>query len=105
LLSGHENEWAVCGEAKNGPETLSKVAELRPDIILLDLSLPLLSGMRVTEILTREYPGLRIVFISEQESSVLRLLTTAAGVSHFVPKSRLANELLPLIRTIAHDGP
>ena len=69
----------MCGEATNGEDAVRDVAKLLPDVILLDLSIPLLHGLRVAEILKRDYPALVVILMSEQEISVLSRLADAGG--------------------------
>lgn len=91
----------ICGEAVNGPEVIRKARELRPDAILLDLSIPVLSGLEAAKILERECPTAEVVFMSAQEAPVLARLAANSRVSGAISKMLLANELVPLLRHIS----
>ena len=60
LLSGN-NDWQVCGEAANGVEAIAKVQELRPDVIILDVSMPGLNGLQAAAAIREIAPSTRIV--------------------------------------------
>lgn len=95
----------VCGEATNGEDALREVAKLLPEVILLDLSIPLLNGLRVAEVLKRDYPDLAVIVMSEQDASVLSRLADVAGIQHYVPKSRAAFDLVPILLSLRQDSP
>src|ERR1043166_9127268 len=63
VLAGHQN-LAVVGQAADGVEALAKARELSPDLVLMDIDLPKLSGLVVTEILRREQPQLKVIILS-----------------------------------------
>jgi DNA-binding NarL/FixJ family response regulator len=88
----------VCGEAKNGEDAVRDVAKLRPDVVLLELSIPVLHGLRVAEILNKDYPALAVILMSEQDISVLSRLADAVGTQYCIPKSRAVIKLLTRCR-------
>lgn len=101
LIAEGAGECRICGEAVDGRDVIRKAAELRPDAILLDLSIPIFSGLEAAKILQRECPAADVIFMSAQEPSVLSRLAAIAHVSASISKPLLANELLPLLREIA----
>jgi two-component system invasion response regulator UvrY len=104
LLKHDSGEWVVCGEATNGEDAVRDVAKLLPDVILLDLSIPVLHGLRVAEILKRDYPGLVVILMSEQEVSVLSRIADAAGTQYCIPKSRAALDLVPMLLSVQRNA-
>jgi DNA-binding NarL/FixJ family response regulator len=92
--------WVVCGEAVDGEEAVRKVTELSPEVVLLDLSIPLMNGVRVTNILKEKHPNVRVVLISEQDASIMYSLAETLGVLG-IPKSRLALDLTPTLTSLA----
>ena len=104
MLSSEGSAWAVCGEAADSDEALSKVDELLPDILLLDISLPTLNGVKIAEKLKQTHPNLAIVLISEQDPAMMKLLAARLGV-YGIPKSRLHEELLPMLKSIQQTLP
>jgi two-component system response regulator NreC len=96
LLSSRD-EFAVCGEAGDGAEGLLKAAELRPDVILLDLSLPDKSGLEIVPDLRRELPETKILLMSADDRAVVLPRARQAGADGCVDKACLGTDLLPAI--------
>jgi DNA-binding NarL/FixJ family response regulator len=96
-----EPDIAVVAEAINGLEALRLVAEHRPQVLLLDLSMPVLDGLGTLEAVRRDYPatGVLIVTMHNEASLILRVL--GAGAHGLVRKDTDAQELIGAIRSIA----
>jgi len=86
----------VVGTAADGPSTLHAIAALQPDVVVLDVSMPKMSGLEVAERLRREGSPVRIVLCSAHDDEDFRLAAKSLGASAFVPKPRL-DELLAAI--------
>jgi two-component system response regulator YesN len=82
LLLPESDHWTVCGEATDGRAAIEKVAELGPDVILLDLSLPIISGLNVAQTLNRDYPQIRVILMSAQDPLTMSVL--AKGCRRFL---------------------
>src|SRR5262245_61805276 len=93
-------EWQIVGEATDGPEAIEKAAALRPDLILLDVGLPTLSGIRVAERVLAANPNQRILFISEHRTLAEGALAT--GARGYIIKSDAAFELLPAMKAVVN---
>ena len=100
LLLPESDRWTVCGEATDGRAAIEKAAELGPDVILLDLSLPIISGLNVAQTLNQDYPQIRVILMSAQDPLTMSLLAKAAGVSYVIPKSHLAERLVPMLSSL-----
>ena len=100
MINEDPGNWVVCGEAIDGEEAVREVAKLVPDVILLDLSIPLLHGLRVAQILRRDYPAVIVILMSEQDSSVLARVADAAGTAYHISKSRAALDLIPMLLSL-----
>jgi CheY-like chemotaxis protein len=87
----------------NGEDAVREAARLLPDVILLDLSLPKLDGLKVAQLIKRDYPKIRVVLLSEQDLALLSRFAESAGTRHYVAKSRLAIDLIPLLTSLAND--
>jgi DNA-binding NarL/FixJ family response regulator len=94
----------IVGEARDGPEVLRMVAELTPDVVLLDVALPQLNGIEVAERLVREAPGTRVLMLSmfANEEHVLRSLR--AGAAGYLLKDSTVVELESALRSVAEGG-
>jgi DNA-binding NarL/FixJ family response regulator len=79
--------FTVCGEAENGAEAIQRAKELEPDLILLDLSMPLMSGAEAAPVIKKMLPGTKIVLFSMYVDSVLRSLAATIGVDLALSKS------------------
>lgn len=92
--------WAVCGEAKDGAEAVQKATDIRPDLILLDVSMPGLNGLDVARLLREIVPAAKILMMSQHDPGILLPRAIEAGAQGCVDKSRLSTELLPTIASI-----
>jgi DNA-binding NarL/FixJ family response regulator len=100
LLSS-QSDWIVCGEAEDGIEALEKAKELRPDIILMDVSMPRMDGIEATRILSRELPESGVVIVSQNDRAIVSTQAESAGALAFIAKSELALRLTPTIAEIS----
>src|ERR1700751_5865017 len=100
------SHWEVCGEAEDGAETIERAAELAPDLILLDVSMPGLNGLDVARLLREKVPATKILIMSQHDPALLTSRAIEAGAHAFVDKNHLSTELLPVIASVtkAVDG-
>jgi DNA-binding NarL/FixJ family response regulator len=96
LVAGSE----VCGEAKDGDEAIQKATELLPDLILLDVSMPGLSGLEVARILRNKMSVAKIIVMSQHDPALLLPRALEAGAQACVDKSRLSADLVPAIEKL-----
>ncbi|HET6178781.1 MAG TPA: response regulator transcription factor [Candidatus Sulfotelmatobacter sp.] len=90
----------VVGEASDGLEAVEKAQELRPDLILLDIGLPGLSGIEVEKRLCRLVPSARILFLSQNNDAELVRAVLGNGARGYVLKVNAGKELLLAIKVI-----
>lgn len=98
LLSGIDIE--VCGEAANGKEAIELAVMLQPDVIILDLSMPVLGGFGAAVELRRLLPDVPIIFYSMHEGPHLVKQAQQIGVRGFVSKSRISDTLTKAIDAV-----
>ncbi len=94
----------VVGEAADGPSALQAVADLQPDLVVLDIAMPGADGLAVAERLRQDHPGVRVLFLSmhDDDGSLQRAL--ALGAAGFVSKSASIEQLLEALRAIRAGG-
>jgi DNA-binding NarL/FixJ family response regulator len=102
LIEGH-NEWAVCGEAVEGKEAVEKSKELNPDLVILDINMPGLTGIDAAQEIRRENPLAKILFFSVHESDHTMREVIKAGAQGYVAKSRAGHDLVVAVRDVL-DG-
>lgn len=97
-------DFVCCGEASSTAETQKATTLLKPDLILLDLWLDDGDGLALIRTLTKQYPGLRILVISQSEGTLPAEQALRAGACGFVMKEQPAAEILAAIRTVLAGG-
>jgi len=88
-----EGGWEVSGEAANGREAIEKAEQLKPDLIVLDLAMPVMNGLEAARDLQRLLPSLPLVMFTNFNSPQLTNEALSAGVSAVVSKSELAGSV------------
>jgi DNA-binding NarL/FixJ family response regulator len=83
----------VVGEADNGPDAVSLVAAMRPDIILLDITIPEMNGLEVAERVAKDYPPTRTIILSMHTDAVYVRKALEAGASGYVVKDAGVGDL------------
>ncbi|MQY50625.1 response regulator transcription factor [Rhodocyclus tenuis] len=96
-----ENDLALIGEASEGDEALRLSRELKPDVVVMDIGLPLVSGIEVTRRLLRDHPDIRVLALSTFSDRRIVLQMLDAGASGYIVKSAGRDELLRGIRSLA----
>lgn len=86
--------WTVLAEAGNGAEALEQAERVRPDLVLLDVGLPDVSGIELARTLCAGYPDLDVVLISTHDGAEYRGLARASGARGFLAKADLSSEAL-----------
>ena len=92
---------SVVATARGGEEALIQAEALRPQVVLIDLKMPGLSGLEAIPRLRRALPDARIIAVTLLDTDAYRQAALAAGADDFVPKTTLNAELLPAIRRVA----
>lgn len=87
----------LIGIAKNGKEGLQLTAEYQPDLVLMDMELPGLDGLTLTELLHKQFPAVRLIVTSSHEGEDWQSVVEAHGGDAFVSKSRLPAELAGIL--------
>ena len=93
-------ELKVIGEAADGMEAVQKAEELHPDLILLDVGLPVLNGLEAARRILKLSPRSRILFLSGNMSRDIAEEALRLGAAGYVVKSDAASELLPAVESV-----
>jgi DNA-binding NarL/FixJ family response regulator len=91
----------VIAEAGNGREALQLIRELQPDIVLLDITMPELSGLEVLKESKKDFPDLRVIILTVHEAGEYAMEALRAGAAGYLPKSAAANELQVAIKIVS----
>jgi PAS domain S-box-containing protein len=100
-LLSERADWLICGEASNGIEAIEKAKRLRPDVVLMDISMPRMQGIEATRIIRREVPESDVIIVSQNDFGLVHKAAVEAGAASFVDKSRLPQDLLNTIEALA----
>lgn len=104
LILRSRADWEICGEAENGAEALRKEKILKPDVIILDISMPGQDGLDVAAELRKRESTAKIVVLTMHESKELASAVQAVGAVGYVIKSHAARDLVKAIQTIIDGG-
>lgn len=93
--------WTVCGEAANGPQALQLAAEVNPDVIVMDLSMPGIDGLEATQNIKGNFASAKILLLTAYLSKDLAEIAFRAGVNGYLPKTATRHELIRALDTVA----
>jgi DNA-binding NarL/FixJ family response regulator len=94
-------DFEVCGEAENGREAIEKAQQLRPDLILMDLSMPIMNGIAAARVLKNLMPSVPIILFSGYSDVLSEKEARSAGISLVVSKSEHFSVLLDNARRLS----
>jgi DNA-binding NarL/FixJ family response regulator len=89
-----EPDFEISGEAEDGRDAIEKAENLKPDLIILDLSMPVMNGLDAAPLLRKVLPNTRIIMFTVQEGREIERLARAAGANSVVSKYQAASELI-----------
>lgn len=96
LLDTREG-WQVCGEAENGMEATAKAAELKPDVVILDMAMPLVDGLHAAQAIHATAPAIPILLYTMHNFAGLEIEAKKFGIRKVVSKTDAAQMLLAAI--------
>ena len=103
LLS--QKKYEICGEAVDGQDALEKARELRPDVIVMDVSMPRLNGLEATRLVRSTVPECEVLILSQHESPEMARQAMNAGARGYVVKRTIAKDLVSALETVAQHQP
>jgi DNA-binding NarL/FixJ family response regulator len=104
LLQSHEG-WQICGEANTGREAVAKAEELKPDIAILDISMPDLNGLEAARRIRKASTGTEVLILSMHYSDQLIREIVDAGVRGYIVKSDSDRDLIIAVEALAKHQP
>ena len=102
LLEGCE-DVEIVGEATEGREAIEKVLQLAPQVVLMDIAMPVMGGLEATRRIQKESPNTKVLVLTQYEDSEYILSLLRAGAKGYISKTATASELISAIRTV-HQG-
>jgi len=102
LLEGYD-DVEIVGEATEGREAIEKVCQLAPQVVLMDIAMPVMGGLEATRRIQKETPNARVLVLTQHEDSEYILSLLRAGAKGYISKTATASELVSAIRTV-HKG-
>lgn len=97
-------EWQVIGEACDGLEAVQRTTELQPDIVLLDVGMPMLNGIEAAERIRRNSPTSKIIFVTQESDPDFRIAALSVGAEGYLLKAQAMHELLPAVEALSLNG-
>jgi DNA-binding NarL/FixJ family response regulator len=104
LIDRSRSEWEICGEATNGEEAIEVTKTLKPDIIVLDITLPRMSGLEAARRIAKLGLGCRILMFTMHDSDRLTIEARQAQAQGLVLKSQAARDLIRAIERLLAGG-
>jgi len=97
-------EWEICGEASNGQEAVRMAQELSPDIIIMDVTMPVMSGFEAADEISRLPLGSRVLFFTMHDAGSMAGSVRKSGAQGYVVKSRAAQDLVQALERLLKGG-
>lgn len=104
ILLNAQPDIDVVGEAVNGEDAVRQVGELTPDIVLMDIRMPVLDGLEATLRITKHNPDVKIIILTTFDSDEYVYEALRVGASGFLLKDSSAHQLADAVRTVALGG-
>jgi len=103
LLMENEKNIFITGEAENGKQFLESIEHEQPDIVLMDIEMPVMDGFQATEAACKKYPDLKVISLTMFGEEHYYLKMIEAGAKGFILKNSDIDEVIKAIKTV-HDG-
>jgi DNA-binding NarL/FixJ family response regulator len=104
LLAKLRPDWDICGEATDGDQAIESVQELKPDLVILDITMPRMSGLEASSRMRKLGLKIPILIFTTHQSDRLETEVRQAGAQGFVLKSQAARDLVHAVDTILAGG-
>jgi len=98
-------DWDICGEAVDGRDAVQKARELKPQVAVLDVSMPHLNGLEAARQIRKEVPQTEVLIVSQHESSEVIAAAIDAGARGYVVKSDVPRDFLDAVEAVSQGKP
>lgn len=100
---GLQKDMVIVGEAVNGQDAIEKTKRLLPNVVLMDIVMPVMSGLEATKRIVRECPQARVLILTQYDDEENMFVAKQAGAQGFIPKRAASSDLLSGIRAVAAE--
>jgi DNA-binding NarL/FixJ family response regulator len=102
LIKGRP-DWEVCAESDNGRQAVEKAKELKPDVAILDIGMPVLNGLEATRHILRDNPNVRVLILTITDTDQAVRAVLDAGARGFLLKSDAVRDLIMAVEALGHN--
>ena len=102
-LLENRSQWEICGEASTGRDAVAKTTRVKPDVVLLDITMPDLSGLEAIPEILKAHPQTKILVLTMHDSGRMASTVLAAGASGLVLKSDAAHDLILALEALSKN--
>jgi DNA-binding NarL/FixJ family response regulator len=95
-----QSDFQICGEAENGQDAIEKAKQFKPDLIILDFSMPVMDGITAASILSQTIPAARLILFTMHSSPLVDAAARTAGISAVIAKEHGLEQLVSQVQTI-----
>jgi DNA-binding NarL/FixJ family response regulator len=104
-LLGENPDWQIIDEAGDGMEAVEKADQLKPDVVVLDVSMPRMNGLEACRLIRKTVPQSEILIVTQHDSPQMMREALGAGARGYVVKSNVARDLLEAVEAVSqHKG-
>jgi DNA-binding NarL/FixJ family response regulator len=104
ILEGH-SDWVVVGEAVTGREAVEKAEALKPQVVILDISMPELNGLEATRGILKAVPDAHVMVLTQHDAEEMVRAFLQAGAQGYLMKSDAARDLIPAVESLRNGRP
>jgi DNA-binding NarL/FixJ family response regulator len=98
-------EWEIVDEAEDGIEAVEKADRLKPDVIVLDVSMPRMNGLEACRLIRKRAPESEVLIVTQHDSPQMMREALGAGARGYVVKSNVARDLLAAVEAVSEHRP
>jgi len=103
LILGSEGNFEIVGEAANGLQAIDVISDLKPDVVLLDITMPELDGIQVIPIIKQKSPGTKALMLTASEDEAMIFKALKAGAKGYLSKNTSTSSLIKAIKVVHKD--